>query len=216
MLNPFPPFHLWPTLFSWLLCLSLVAVLVSCAGYLALRSVRRRRAWKAYRKSSDAQLQAWVRGTTKGRGEAAHVARPDGGTECVPDFSCCKPELEEPRALREAFARDRHRRPPPMSRQATVRPPPASGPLPFAWLYEAGPNEPPAPWRMGTGDEVRAPLEKKIAAAARYAVRASTMNGQAMDFDPDAMVQNFIVGMLGYHTADGYPSDQPKMRARRA
>ena len=28
------------------------------------------------------------------------------------------------------------------------------------------------------------------------------------DFDPDAMVQNFVVGMLGYHTSDALTNDE--------
>ena len=37
--------------------------------------------------------------------------------------------------------------------------------------------------------------EKKQQEAARYAIRAATNNGKITDFDPDALVQNFIVAM---------------------
>jgi hypothetical protein len=37
--------------------------------------------------------------------------------------------------------------------------------------------------------------EKKQQEAARYAIRAATNNGKIVDFDPDAMVQNFLVAM---------------------
>jgi hypothetical protein len=37
-------------------------------------------------------------------------------------------------------------------------------------------------------------LEKQRAAA-RYAIRATTDNGNVLDFDPDAMVINFLAGM---------------------
>lgn len=47
----------------------------------------------------------------------------------------------------------------------------------------------------------------KIRAAGRYAVRCATMNGKEMDFDPDALVQNLITGMLGYHTNTGLSED---------
>jgi hypothetical protein len=47
----------------------------------------------------------------------------------------------------------------------------------------------------------------KIREAGRYAVRSATMNGKDMDFDPDALVQNLVVGMLGYWTNDGLSSD---------
>ena len=87
----------------------------------------------------------------------------------------------------------------------------ALGSLPLPddhWLYEEGVDEPPMPFRMGTSDPRRKEWEKKIRAAARYAVRAATMNGRESDFDPDALVQNMIIGMLGYHTPDGLALDK--------
>lgn len=51
-------------------------------------------------------------------------------------------------------------------------------------------------------------LSEKIKAATRYAVRASTMCGKEMDFDPDAMVQNMTIAMLGYWTDSGLSSDE--------
>lgn len=72
------------------------------------------------------------------------------------------------------------------------------------WLYEEKVNIPPMPFKIGTeppGDRLR--LSRKIAEAAKFAIRASTMNGKEMDFDPDAMVQNMIVGLLGYSTPTG-------------
>lgn len=71
------------------------------------------------------------------------------------------------------------------------------------WLYAEGYNVPPMPFRVGTDHPRYRELNDKVRAAARYAVRAATMNGKEDDFDPDAMVQNFLVGMLGYHTPDG-------------
>jgi len=71
------------------------------------------------------------------------------------------------------------------------------------WLTKEGFNEPPAPFLMGTENTQRDELVKKIRIAAKYAIRASTMNGKIDDFDPDAMVQNFVVGMVGYFTPDG-------------
>ena len=47
----------------------------------------------------------------------------------------------------------------------------------------------------------------KIREAGKYAVRCATMNGKEMDFDPDALIQNLLVGMLGYCTEDGLSSD---------
>ena len=79
----------------------------------------------------------------------------------------------------------------------------ASFPLPKDhWIYTEGHNEPPMPMRIGLGAK-RNELADQIRAATRYAVRASTMNGTEMDFDPDAMVQNMVVGLLGYWTEDG-------------
>jgi hypothetical protein len=79
----------------------------------------------------------------------------------------------------------------------------ASWPLPKThWLYAEGPNEPPMPMRVGLGAK-RNELADQIKAAARHAIRASTMNGKETDFDPDAMVQNMVIGLLGYWTEDG-------------
>lgn len=79
----------------------------------------------------------------------------------------------------------------------------ASTPLPADhWLTRPGYSEPPMPWRIGVCSE-RTEQADKVRAAAMYAIRASTMNGKIVDFDPDAMVQNFVVGMLGYWTDDG-------------
>ena len=80
------------------------------------------------------------------------------------------------------------------------------------WLTKPGCNEPPAPFRLGTAEDgsnilprikTREEFAQKIREATRYAVRASTMNGKVDDFDPDAVVQNMVVGMLGYWTPDG-------------
>lgn len=70
------------------------------------------------------------------------------------------------------------------------------------WLTAEGYNVPPMGMRMGQGP-TRDEYAEKIRAAARYAVRAATMNGKENDFDPDAMVQNMVVGLLGYWTEDG-------------
>ena len=79
----------------------------------------------------------------------------------------------------------------------------ASFPLPKDhWLTREGHEKPPMPMRVGVGPE-RTRLAEQVRAAARYAIRASTMNGRETDFDPDSMVQNMVVGMLGYWTDDG-------------
>ena len=82
------------------------------------------------------------------------------------------------------------------------------------WLYKEGFNVPPMPWRCGTGKRLwilgrkREQLRDDLIQVARYAIRGATMNGREIDFDPDAMVSNFVVGMLGYFTPDGLSSDE--------
>lgn len=45
------------------------------------------------------QLRLWV------SGESVHKNLPEMNTyECCPDFSCCKPELQAPVEVRQAFA----------------------------------------------------------------------------------------------------------------
>jgi len=79
-----------------------------------------------------------------------------------------------------------------------------SSPLPKDhWLYADGFDEPPMGLRTGTTSPEREELADKVRAAARYAVRGATMNGKVDDFDPDALVQNMVVGLLGYFTPDG-------------
>lgn len=83
------------------------------------------------------------------------------------------------------------------------------------WLTKEGFNVPPMPFRYGTKEawkkfqpQTREDFAKGIREAAKYAIRGATMNGKEMDFDPDALVQNMVVGMLGYHTDDGLSSDE--------
>lgn len=80
------------------------------------------------------------------------------------------------------------------------------------WLTKEGYNEPPMPFRIGSGDSLKMGMDRQMWAealrdAARYAIRAATMNGKIEDFDPDAMVQNFVVGCLGYWTTTGLSGD---------
>ncbi len=73
------------------------------------------------------------------------------------------------------------------------------------WLYadDGSFDAPPMVMRIGTDDPRREVYADMIRKAARYAVRAATMKGKEDDFDPDALVQNMITGMLGYWTPDG-------------
>ena len=84
----------------------------------------------------------------------------------------------------------------------------ASMPLPEDhWIYEPK-TAPPRGLRCGTDNELRKTLEEHIAAAAKYAISGATMNGKEMDFDPDALVQDMIVGLLGYYTDNGRTDDE--------
>lgn len=83
----------------------------------------------------------------------------------------------------------------------------ASFPLPGShWLYADYDNVPPMGLRC-VDPELRKELEKIIWAAGRHAVRGATMNGKDTDFDPDALCQNLVVGLLGYHTPDALTHD---------
>ena len=75
------------------------------------------------------------------------------------------------------------------------------------WLYAEGHEPPPMPLRMGKS-KARALVAEAIRDAARYAVRGATRNGQEVDFDPDAIVQNMVVGLVGYFTEDGTSGDE--------
>jgi hypothetical protein len=68
---------------------------------------------------------------------------------------------------------------------------------PDHWLYAAKPSEPPAAPLVIGCLRARPELEKLVRDAARHAIRAATRQGKEMDFDPDAMVQAFIMALLG-------------------
>ena len=86
----------------------------------------------------------------------------------------------------------------------------ASFPLPKNhWIYEEKKEYeyPPMLCRKGTDDPQRDFFAKALTEAGRYALRSATMNGKE-DYDPDAVIQNLIVGYLGYWTPDGLSDDQ--------
>ena len=84
------------------------------------------------------------------------------------------------------------------------------------WIYKqkgADFNVPPMPFRMGTNEAPRLNRTREmwsdaLRAAGRYAVKCATMDGTEMDFDPDALLQNLVVGFLGYWTEDGLSEDE--------
>lgn len=76
------------------------------------------------------------------------------------------------------------------------------------------PNEPPMSMLCGEGDTItigtrtftRREMADLIRTAGKYAYRCSTMNGKDTDIDPDALLQNLVVGLLGYWTHTGLSS----------
>ncbi|MDE2104641.1 MAG: hypothetical protein KGL39_45820 [Patescibacteria group bacterium] len=70
------------------------------------------------------------------------------------------------------------------------------------WLLRDGDNRVPMRLRVGINSPYRKQLEWVFRAAVRYGLRVSTMNGKEA-LDPDALVQNVIVGALGVATPDG-------------
>lgn len=80
----------------------------------------------------------------------------------------------------------------------------ASMPLPKDhWVFSDEREPPPMTLRCGTSNKIRKDLEVALRVAARWAVRGATMRGTEKDFDPDALVQNVIIGALGYFTPNG-------------
>lgn len=90
------------------------------------------------------------------------------------------------------------------------------------WLF-SNPEyrTPPMGLRVGQvvpGDSrYRAVLSRHVVNAARYALRDATRNGTSRDIDPDALVQQIVIGLFGYHTDQGLsaepthnPADIPK------
>jgi len=80
----------------------------------------------------------------------------------------------------------------------------ASFPLPKShWLTQPGQNVPPIPLLQGTNHPGRQWWSEALRAAGKYALRCATMNGTEVDLDPDALLQNLVVGFLGYNTPSG-------------
>ena len=65
------------------------------------------------------------------------------------------------------------------------------------WIYEDKENIPPESLACMKNQFSRGDLENAIRDAAKYAVRCATWNGRCMDFDPDAIVQAMVRGLLG-------------------
>ena len=84
----------------------------------------------------------------------------------------------------------------------------ASFPLPSDhWLTKPGHDVPPMAFRVGTDNPRHREIVQKIHEAGKYALRGATMKGADMDLGPDALLQNLVVALIGYHTPDGTSSD---------
>lgn len=81
----------------------------------------------------------------------------------------------------------------------------ATGSMPLPkdhWIYKET-GEPPTLLRCGTDDPKRKELKKAIQEGVQYAIKGASANGSLEDMDPDAIVQNAVVGIIGYNTPDG-------------
>lgn len=78
----------------------------------------------------------------------------------------------------------------------------ASFPLPEDhWSkHRPEPLDPPMPFQIGTGPD-RDTIADLIREAGKYAYHATDLGNP--NHDPDAFLQNLVVGMLGYWTSDG-------------
>lgn len=66
------------------------------------------------------------------------------------------------------------------------------------WLYQKVEDVEPAfptPGNRDTPSRLR--VVEQVRAAAQQAIRGATLNGRDTDYDPDALVQNLIVALLG-------------------
>jgi len=72
------------------------------------------------------------------------------------------------------------------------------------WIFKEH-GEPPALLQTDS-IEIRMQLESIFKEAVKYAVQASTMSGKDMDFDPDAMIKNFMIALFGYYPLN-FPRD---------
>jgi hypothetical protein len=65
------------------------------------------------------------------------------------------------------------------------------------WLYKEGTDAPPTPMYVAMGAPKRKKIEKDVKEAARWAIRVASKNGADHGFDPDLLVEYFVIGLLG-------------------
>lgn len=63
-------------------------------------------------------------------------------------------------------------------------------------------------WPDRSSRMTRQEMANLIREAGRYAYRSATMGGKEPDLDPDALLQNLVVGFLGYWSEDGRTEDE--------
>ena len=69
---------------------------------------------------------------------------------------------------------------------------------PDHWVMRAGDNIRPVPiFTVGTPGTNRQAVRAALVDAARFAIRGATANGTILDFDPNAMVANFLLAVIG-------------------
>jgi len=65
------------------------------------------------------------------------------------------------------------------------------------WLTQPGDNVLPAPVLKATNDKKRTELVTAIRDAGMFALRTVSENGRVATFDPDALLQNLVLALLG-------------------
>jgi hypothetical protein len=70
------------------------------------------------------------------------------------------------------------------------------------WLTQPGDNVPPAPVLKAASDKKRAELVTAIREAGMFALRTVSENGRVAAFDPDALLQNLALALMGEAQAD--------------
>jgi len=75
------------------------------------------------------------------------------------------------------------------------------------WLFDE-PGSPPMGSKLGTDSAVYHERTSKLIAAGKYAIRASILDTSEVGFDPDAFIQNLVVGLHGYATPSGDKGDE--------
>jgi len=87
------------------------------------------------------------------------------------------------------------------------------------WLTKKGNNVPPMPFGIGQCNFPKMKMNRRqwasaIRDAGKFAIRAATDNGKIIDFDPDALLQNLVIGMIGYDTSNRLSCVDPEQNSK--